>query len=101
MSENHSASDEDDLDPEVARRLRMPDARELPWIRERLRNETRRREETGGCGDTLYALCFLIYLVGDAEDAALVHAAKYANFDCGCMIDRGLLTMRRALPDLV
>lgn len=91
----------DDLDPEVERRLRAPDRSDVEWIRERLHRETEDRRTTlEGCGDTLYALCFLLYLLGDAEDCRLIHAAKHANMDCGAMIDSGLLSMRRTLPEL-
>ncbi len=92
---------DDEIDPEVERRLRAPDPADLPWIRARIERETAaRRAAGGGCGDTLYALAFLLYLVGDATDAPRIHAAKYANFDCGCTIDRGLLTMRCSLDEL-
>jgi hypothetical protein len=89
------------LDPDVERRLRAPAPADLDWIRERVRAETAHRRKTlAGCGDTLYALCFLLYLLGDAEDCRLVYAAKHANIDCGCMIDRGLLSMRRTFAEL-
>jgi len=89
------------LDPEVERRLRAADPADLAWVRARIEAETARREAAGGgCGDTLYALAFLLYLVGEATDARRIRAAKHANFDCGCTIDRQLLTMRRKLDEL-
>jgi hypothetical protein len=93
--------DPDTLDPDVERRLHAPAPQDLEWIRERVRAETARRRETlEGCGDTLYALCFLLYLLGDAEDCRLIYAAKHANMDCGAMIDSGLLSMRRTFSEL-
>ena len=89
------------LDPDVERALRAPCPQDLGWIRERVRVETAHRCKTlGGCGDTLYALCFLLYLLGDAEDSRLIYAAKHANMDCGAIIDLGLLSMRRTLAEL-
>ena len=93
--------DPDALDPDVERKLGAPDRRDLAWVRERVREETERRGTAGsGCGDTLYALCVLLFLLGDAEDARLIHAAKSANMDCGVIIDAGLLSMRRTLAEL-
>jgi hypothetical protein len=92
--------DFDELDPEVERRLRAPARGEVDWVRERVRAETARRREAGGCGDNLYALCFLLYLVGDARDSRLIFAARRANMDCGAMIDLGLLSMRRPASEL-
>jgi hypothetical protein len=93
--------DVDTFDPEVERKLHAPDARDLAWVRERVRALTAlRSEHLDGCGDTLYALCFLLYLLGEAEDARLIYAAKCANMDCGATLDAGLLSMRRTLPEL-
>lgn len=93
--------DADALDPEVERKLFAPNPRDLPWVRERIRALIAQRSAAlEGCGDTLYALCFLLYLLGDAEDARLIYAAKRANMDCAAMIDAGLLSMRRTLPEL-
>jgi hypothetical protein len=47
-----------------------------------------------GCGDALYGLCGLLYLIGEPADAALIHEAKSLNHDAGAMIDRDFLTMR-------
>jgi hypothetical protein len=93
--------DPDTLDPDLEGRLRARDPRGLAWVRAQVRAETSRRRETlEGCGDRLYALCFLLYLLGEAVDSRLIYAAKRANMDCGAMIDAGLLAMRRTLPEL-
>lgn len=93
--------DPGELDPEVERRLRASDPADLAWVRARIDVETARREAAGGgCGDTLYALAFLLFRIGEAADARRVRAAKHANFDCGCTIDRGLLTIGRDLDEL-
>jgi hypothetical protein len=94
-------SDPDELDPEVERRLKAADPRDLEWVRERVRTETAQRRATlEGCGDTLHAASFLLYLLGDAEDSRLIHAARRANMDCGATIEPGLLSLRRSLPEL-
>jgi hypothetical protein len=77
--------------------LRAADRNDLAQIRALVRQAiaANRDDDDIGCGDELYALCFLLYLVGDPDDALLVHEAKYLNMDTGVMIDRDLLTMRR------
>ena len=81
----------------VERLLRVSDRRDLDEIRALTRDAIAaiQADEDRGCGDELYALCFLLYLVGDPADVALVYAAKYLNMDTGCMIAGGLLTMGR------
>lgn len=92
---------DDALDPDVERMLRTPSAHDLGSIRERIREETAaRRAALEGCGDTLYALCFLLYLVGEAEDARLIHEARTANMDCRATIDAALSSMRRTPAEL-
>jgi hypothetical protein len=99
--DNMSDDASKELDPDVERRLHTLDPRDLVWARDRVRQETTRRlNGLDGCGDTLYALCFLLYMLGDAEDSRLIHAAKRANMDCGAMIDAGMLSMRRTLAEL-
>lgn len=77
--------------------LRAPNRDDLVEIRALTRQAiaANRRDDDIGCGDELYALCFLLYLVGDPEDVALVYEAKYLNMDTGSVIDAHLLTMRR------
>ncbi|MCC6644427.1 MAG: hypothetical protein IT374_02510 [Polyangiaceae bacterium] len=81
----------------IARWLRAPRTEDLDEIRglTRATIAARRASPEDGCGDDLYALCFLLYLVGEPEDVVLIDDAKHLNMDTGCMIDRFLLTMRR------
>ena len=48
----------------------------------------------GGCGDALYACCWLLFALGDVADSALVWQAKNLNFDCACLIDSVFLVPR-------
>ena len=82
---------------EVVRMLHEPSRSDLERIRELTRAEiaANRADDEIGCGNALYGLCVLLYLVGDPEDVALVHEAKFLNMDTGCMIDSFLLTMQR------
>ena len=57
--------------------------------------ETLRAQSEGGCGDALYALCFMLYWLGNEDDEALIWEAKYSNMDTGSMIDPHMLTMRK------
>jgi hypothetical protein len=77
--------------------LRAPDRGDLPQIRTLTHQAiaANREDDDIGCGDELYGLCFLLYLVGDAEDVVLLHEAKRLNMDTGSMIDGDLFTMRR------
>jgi hypothetical protein len=61
-------------------------------LRELVAHEIEVRRVDGGCGDGLYALCFLIHTLGQIEDVLLIYQAKLANMDCGVMIDHDLLT---------
>lgn len=72
--------------------LRAPRREDLPEIRALTRKAIAANVDDPdiGCGDELYALCFLLYLVGDPEDVALVYEAKYLNMDTGSMIDSQL-----------
>ena len=58
--------------------------------------ETRRAREEGGCGDPLYALCFMLFWLGNEEDEGIIFSAKESNQDTGTMIDSYMLTMRKA-----
>jgi hypothetical protein len=81
----------------IAALLRAPDRKDLAQIRALTRQAitANREDDDIGCGDELYALCFLLYQVGEPEDVALVYEAKYLNMDTGVMIDQDLLTMGR------
>lgn len=58
--------------------------------------ETHRAREHGGCGDTLYASCFMLFWLGNVDDYDVILAAKESNMDTGAMIDGFMLTMRKA-----
>ncbi|MEO8830526.1 hypothetical protein [Lapillicoccus sp.] len=45
------------------------------------------RDADSGCGDVLLACCWLLFMLGHLEDAALVWSAKTVNFDAHCYID--------------
>lgn len=76
--------------------------RDRSLLRELVAQETAARRSTDdGCGDTLYALCFMLYCVGEPEDCLLLHEAKHANFDAGCTIDSHMLTMRRRRAEML
>jgi len=81
----------------IAPLLRASDRNDLAQIRALTRQAitANREDDDIGCGDELYALCFLLYLVGEPEDVALVYEAKYLNMDTGVTINQDLLTMRR------
>ncbi len=49
------------------------------------------RELDDGCGNTLYACCWLLFSSGDVADVALIWEAKMLNFDAGCTIDSAFL----------
>jgi hypothetical protein len=58
--------------------------------------ETHRAREEGGCGDPLYALCFMLFWLGNEDDYDVIVTAKESNQDAGTMIDSYMLTMRKA-----
>jgi hypothetical protein len=58
--------------------------------------ETHRVREEGGCGDPLYALCFMLFWLGNEDDYDVILAAKESNQDTGTRIDAYMLTMRKA-----
>ena len=58
--------------------------------------ETHRAREEGGCGDPLYALCFMLFWLGNVDDYDVIITAKESNMDTGAMIDSYMLTMRKA-----
>jgi hypothetical protein len=74
--------------------LRDHGVRDLPLIRALIAALMVVRGENGGCGDDLYALCFVLSMIGEPDDVFLLYAAKHTNFDAGCMIDHDLLRMR-------
>ncbi len=78
------------------------DSQDRALLRELVVQETAARRSTDdGCGDTLYALCFMLYCVGEPEDCLLLHEARRANFDTRCMIDSQMLTMRRQRAEMM
>jgi len=61
---------------------------DAPLIRELTRKEIAWVDDAGsGCGDVLLACCWLLFMVGRVEDAALIWRAKNVNFDAHCYID--------------
>ena len=76
--------------------LRDFGAVDRPLIRALAEIETHRAREEGGCGDALYALCFMLFWLGNEEDYDVIVTAKESNVDTGAMIDAYMLTMRRA-----
>lgn len=93
---------DDEVDERILAMLAKPEGADLDEVRALLRAETQvRRLEGDGCGDTLYALCFLLYLIGDADDVLHIHDAKHVNFDAGCMIDHDFYQMRRTRDEML
>lgn len=65
---------------------------DAPLVRALTREEIAAVREAGdGCGDTLLACCWLLFMLGDVEDALLIWKAKNLNFDTHCYIDSVLL----------
>ncbi|MFC5267667.1 hypothetical protein ACFPJ1_36600 [Kribbella qitaiheensis] len=61
---------------------------DAPLIRELTRQEIAAvGDADSGCGDVLLACCWLLFMIGHVEDAALVWRAKNVNFDAHCYID--------------
>ncbi len=61
---------------------------DLPLIRAAVRAEMELvLAEGDGCGDVLLAGCWLLFMLGDVRDSALVWEAKNLNFDTYCYID--------------
>lgn len=52
------------------------------------------RDADEGCGDTLLACCWLLFMLGEVVDAALVWEAKNVNFDTHCYVDSVFLIPR-------
>lgn len=97
-----AARDREEAVESLARDL-WRDARplDLPILRAFVELETEFRREEDGCGDALLAACHLLYRLGEPEDVFLLFAAKYANMDCGCMLDHDLLTMGRGRDEML
>lgn len=49
------------------------------------------RDGDAGCGDALLACCWLLFMIGEVGDAALIWEAKNVNFDAHCYVDSVLL----------
>lgn len=61
---------------------------DAPLIRQLTRLEMAAvRAADDGCGDTLLACCWLLFMLGDVADSALIWEAKNVNFDAHCSID--------------
>lgn len=50
---------------------------EIAWV----------EKDDAGCGDVLLASCWMLFVSGDVEDAALIWHAKNVYFDAHCYID--------------
>src|SRR5262249_54058036 len=75
---------------------------DLPLVRALFVAETERACALhDGCGDPLYALCFMLYLLGEKDDVFLIYQAKFSSMDAGCMIDGQMLTMHRDAANMV
>jgi hypothetical protein len=77
------------------------DAGDRPLLRALVAAETERAREDGGCGEALLAFCYLLYRIGEPEDVFLVYDAKYADMDCGVMIDGRFLTLGRPAQEML
>lgn len=68
---------------------------DAPVLREltRLEIDSVRRTDDG-CGDTLLACCWMLFLLGDVADSALIWEAKNLNFDTHCAVDSVFLVPR-------
>ena len=76
----------------VAALLTSSSPTDVPLIRELTRQEIAWVEANdAGCGDVLLACCWMLFMGGDVDDAALVWRAKNVNFDAHCYIDSALL----------
>lgn len=84
----HGAPDADEvLRPAlVATLVSSYSAEDAPLIRALTRHQISLVGESG-CGDVLLAACWLLFMLGHVEDAALVWEAKNLNFDAHCYID--------------
>lgn len=61
---------------------------DAPLIRALTRHETESVRKAGdGCGDVLLGCCWLLFMLGDVADSALIWEAKELNFDAYCYID--------------
>jgi hypothetical protein len=108
-----SDADEVERPALVAALLSSFTAADAPLIRELTRQEIAAvRDADSGCGDVLLACCWLLFMLGNVEDAALVWQAKNVNFDAHCYIDSVFLVphgaamtsefaRRQGLADLV
>ncbi len=87
---HEGSSNENDVDRAalVAALLSSSTPTDAPLIRELTRHEIAAvRDAEAGCGDVLLACCWLLFMIGEVEDAALVWNAKNLNFDAYCYID--------------
>lgn len=63
-------------------------AADAPLIRELTQLEIDAvRDADDGCGDVLLACCWLLFMIGEVGDAALIWNAKNVNFDTHSYID--------------
>jgi len=66
-----------------------PDRRFIPQLRTLLERETATEERAGN--EFLRALCLLLWLNGDAQDAPRIAEAKFSSFDAGFTVDEDFL----------
>jgi hypothetical protein len=66
-----------------------PDPRFIPQLRTLLERETANEERAGN--EFLRALCLLLWLNADAQDAPRIAGAKFSSFDAGCTVDEDFL----------
>lgn len=68
---------------------------DAPLIRALTRHEIESVRDAGdGCGDVLLGCCWLLFMLADVADSALVWEAKELNFDAYCYIDSVFLVPR-------
>ena len=66
-----------------------PEQRFIAQLRTLLEQETANEERAGNA--FLRALCLLLWLNGDPQDAPRIAAAKFSSFDAGCTVDEDFL----------
>ena len=71
----------------------VPDASDLPVIRELLVRETQAESQLQGSGDTelMRLCCVQLFSRGDLRDVLLIWRAKNASMDAACAVDIQLL----------
>ena len=79
-------AENDEMAVTALRKFGIPPRKEqLEEIRELLSDETLQDRRFGN--EYLRALCFLLWVNQDPDDAPAIAHAKFSDFDAGCMID--------------